>query len=279
MSKPDLTVNDNWVRKQRSAKNPMNSRRPYAFLHEEELQASGSIESVNTLFLTNRECRYACLMCDLWKNSLDQSLDEGKIPEQIQWGLEQLPPARHLKLYNGSSFFDPLAIPEADYPKIAHLVENYDSLVVENHPHLTGQRCLDFAKLILPRLQVAMGLESVHPDGLKQLNKKMSLEDYTSAVKLLRENGIGVRTFIMLRPPYLSEEEGIYWAKRSLDFAFEAGSEICSLIPTRAGNGAMERMQEAGLFSPPQLSSLEEVLEYGISLNAGPVFADTWDQD
>jgi uncharacterized Fe-S cluster-containing MiaB family protein len=39
----------------------------------------------------------------------------------------------------------------------------------------------------------------------------------------------------------------------------------------------MEQLQQKGLFSPPQLHSLEEVLEYGIGLGAGPVFADTWD--
>ena len=279
MSKADFTVDDNWVREQRGAKNPMDPSRPYAFLHEEELQPSGKTESINTLFLTNRECRYACLMCDLWKNSLDDSVVPGMIPDQIRWGLEQLPPARHLKLYNGSSFFDPAAIPEADYPEIIRLAEGFNSLIVENHPRLCGQGLLDFARALKPRLQVAMGLETVHPDGLRQLNKKMSLEDYSATVKRLHENDIGVRTFIMLRPPGLSEEEGIYWAKRSLDFAFEAGSEICSLIPTRAGNGAMEQLQEAGLFAPPLPESMLEVLEYGLSLNAGPVFADSWDED
>jgi len=49
------------------------------------------------------------------------------------------------------------------------------------------------------------------------------------------------------------------------------------VIPVRSGNGAVDELQRLGCFSPPDLRSLEDVLEYGISLNKGRVFADTWD--
>jgi hypothetical protein len=39
----------------------------------------------------------------------------------------------------------------------------------------------------------------------------------------------------------------------------------------------MEDLSAKGNFSPPQLTSLEKVLEYGIGLKRGRVFADTWD--
>jgi hypothetical protein len=75
----------------------------------------------------------------------------------------------------------------------------------------------------------------------------------------------------------VTEKEGIYWAERSIDFAFGAGVECCTVIPVRAGNGAMDHLLENGDFRMPHISSLEIVLEYGIKLNAGRVFADTWD--
>src|SRR5262249_6318042 len=61
------------------------------------------------------------------------------------------------------------------------------------------------------------------------------------------------------------------------DFAFDCGASVCSLIPTRAGNGAMESLTATGEFVPPSLDSLESVLEYGLELRAGRVFADLWD--
>jgi uncharacterized Fe-S cluster-containing MiaB family protein len=105
----------------------------------------------------------------------------------------------------------------------------------------------------------------------------MTLEEFSSAVRFLTQNGISSRAFILLKPPYVTETEGICWAERSIDFAFGAGVECCTVIPVRAGNGAMDHLLKNGDFSLPRISSLEEVLEYGIRLKAGRVFADTWD--
>ncbi|MEN8229112.1 MAG: radical SAM protein [Bacteroidota bacterium] len=272
----DLPINDHWIRGFRGKKNRVDPFRPYHFLVEKERTLSGTIEDVITIFLTNRECRFTCLMCDLWKNTTHRPVPPGAIPAQIEWALEQLPAARHIKLYNSGNFFDPGAIPPADYPGIAALVKSFDTVIVENHPLLTGERCLEFSRMIRPQLQVAMGLETIHPEVLQKLNKKMKPEEFQRSVSFLKENGISSRAFILLRPPFLTEEEGIHWAKKSLMYAFESGTDSCTVIPTRAGNGAMEHLQQNGLFAPPQLQSLEELHAYGIGLHAGPVFADTW---
>jgi radical SAM enzyme (TIGR01210 family) len=266
-----------WIRQQRGAKNPVDPCRPYNFLLEDERTPGGKVEKVSTLFLTNRECPYTCLMCDLWKHTTDDPVPAGAIPAQIEWALKQLPPTLHIKLYNSANFFDPRAIPPEDYPDIARLLEPFETLVVENHPKMTGDLLFRFAEMIRPGLQVAMGLETVHPEGLLQLNKQMVPEDFRKAAGMLRERGIGTRAFILLRPPFLSEDEGIYWAKATLDYAFDSGAECCVIIPTRGGNGALEQLNKEGHYAPPALSSLEEVLEYGISRGRGNVFADTWD--
>ena len=39
----------------------------------------------------------------------------------------------------------------------------------------------------------------------------------------------------------------------------------------------MELLKQQNKFAPPSIKSLEAVLEYGIGLNRGRVFADTWD--
>ena len=105
----------------------------------------------------------------------------------------------------------------------------------------------------------------------------MTLHDFAHSVSFLNSHEILSRAFILLRPPFLSEEEGILWAERSLDFAFRVGIECCTVIPVREGNGAMDYLSEQGHFSRPDIRSLETVLEYGIGLNSGRVFADVWD--
>ncbi|MDO9580947.1 MAG: radical SAM protein [Bacteroidales bacterium] len=270
-------INDHWILSNRGKKNSVDPLRPYSWLIEKERTVSGEIEDTAIIFLTNRECPFHCLMCDLWKNTTDISVPRGAIPDQIEWALNQMPEVKHLKLYNSGSFFDERAIPAKDYKRIAELVNNFETVIVESHPRLIDEKCLIFRDMLKSDLHIALGLETVHPEILKILNKQMTLDDFKNSVRYLTQHGILSRAFVLLRPPFLSESEGIYWAEQSLDFAFSAGVECCTVIPVRAGNGALDLLLEKGHFTLPDIHSLETVLEYGIELNEGRVFADVWD--
>lgn len=273
----NFRINDQWVRSQRGIKNRVEPGKPYTYLVEEERGINGQIEQVATIFLTNKECPFQCLMCDLWKNTTNESVRPGDIPAQIEWALDKLPKATTVKLYNSGNFFDVNAIPVSDYQDIAALLKDFDRVIVENHPRLINQNTFRFQRLLTPVLEIAMGLETTHPEVQKKLNKKMTLDDFKQAVTLLNQHGIMTRSFILLRPPFLDESEGVFWAKHSLEFAFKAGVQSAVVIPTRRGNGALDQIGELGYFSPPEIRSLEQVLAYGIELNTGNVFADLWD--
>jgi radical SAM enzyme (TIGR01210 family) len=279
MRSTSLELTDRWILRQRPPKAATDPWRPHGYFVETERTAEGALEDVATILLTNRECPFRCLMCDLWKYTTDHRVPDGAIPRQIELALSELPRAQHVKLYNAGNFFDAQAIPSGDHELIARLLAPYRSAIIECHPLLIGPRCLAFRDRLRPALQVAMGLETVHPQVLPRLNKRMTLDDFERATRFLTANGISVRAFILLRPPFLDEDEGVEWAKRSLDFAFAIGVECCSVIPVRGGNGAMERLAERGDFTPPRLESLEAVVAYGLSLQRGRVFADLWDVD
>ncbi len=275
---------DRWILERRGPRNRLDPRRPYAFLVESEPGPSGGpAVDVATVFLTNRECPWRCVMCDLWRNTLEETVPPGAIAEQIRHALERMPnlvPERsELKLYNAGSFFDPRAIPTSEYAEVARLASPFRRTIVECHPSAAGRRVVEFRDLLGKPLEVAMGLETVHPVVLERLNKRMTLDAFRRAAEFLAERGVALRVFILVRPPWLSEAEGLEWAKRSLDFAFECGAAVCALIPTRGGNGAMEALAAAGEYAPPSLASLEAATEYGLSRGAGRVFADLWAVD
>jgi archaeosine synthase beta-subunit len=271
------TERDRWIIARRGERNTLDPWRPYAFLNEEEPGADGLLVPTATLFLTNRECPYRCLMCDLWQNTLAESVPPGAVAAQIRHALECLPPARQIKLYNAGSFFDPRAIPPAEDEEIARLCAPFERVIVECHPSFVGVRCMRFAARLSGTLEVAMGLETVHPAVLPRLNKRMTLDQFRAGAERLAGAGIALRVFVLLRPPWLSEDEGVEWAGRSLEFAFACGATACTVIPTRAGNGAMEALAVAGEFAPPALASLEAAVEHGLRLGAGRVFSDLWD--
>lgn len=280
MKLPLSDISDHEILDARPPRNSLSIDRPYEFLIEPECGADGTVEDVATIFLTNRECPFRCLMCDLWKNTTADSVPAGAIPQQINYALKRLPKAQHVKLYNSGNFFDAKAVPQADWPAIVDRVRSFKSVIVENHPKLCGDGCFEFRDMLAAHgveLEIALGLETVHPEVLPRLNKQMTVDDFSRAATRLRSEGIRLRTFILLRPPFLTEEEGIEWAMKSIEFAFEAGVSCCSVVPTRAGNGIMEQLESNGLFASPQLSSMEIVQERGIQLNSGRVFMDTWD--
>ena len=268
---------DRWILRRRPARDRLNPFRPHGFFVENERSESGMLVAVATLLLTNRECPWRCLMCDLWKHTLRETVPLGAIPAQIDYALNQLHPARQVKLYNSGSFFDPRAIPPDDHPTIAERMRRFDRVIVESHPTLVGASALRFRDLVTGRLEMAMGLETAHPEVLAKLNKGMTLDQFRRASDFLQAHHIALRAFILVKPPFLDEAEALEWARRSIDFAFDCGATVASLIPTRGGNGALEALAQRGEFAPPRLWTLELALDYGISLGRGRVFADLWD--
>lgn len=262
------------VRPERAAVDPW---LPYAYFSETEHTAAGVIEPVSTLFLTNRECPFRCLMCDLWQHTTAEDTPRGAIPAQIRHALDRLPPARHVKLYNNGNFFDRRAIPPEDHPAIAELVCDFQTVIVENHPKLSTDDCLRFRDRLTGEFEIALGLETIHPEVLPALNKRMTVADFDRAARFLRSHGIELRTFLLLKPPFLEEDDAVEWTLRSLDHAVDQGVRVCSIVPVRAGNGMMEDLQQQGHFSLPRLSSLERVLAQGLARRRGRVFVDLWD--
>lgn len=254
--------------------------RPSGWLVETEPDSHGQPVRILTVFLTNRECPWRCLMCDLWQHTTLEPVPVGAIPRQLDVALADPSAAgcRWLKLYNAGSFFDSGAIPPADHPAIAERCRGFERVIVECHPALVGPRLLPFRDALqATRLEVAMGLETAHPGVLAKLNKRMTTDDFARAARFLTEREIAVRAFVLVRPPFMDEATALEWACRSVDFAFECGVSVVSLIPTRAGNGALETLAATGEFAPPQLATLEAALEHGLRRRRGRVFADLWE--
>jgi archaeosine synthase beta-subunit len=257
---------------------PLDPFKPHAFFLEEPEAGGAAPLTSAAILLTNKECPWRCLMCDLWKNTTSQSVPPGAIPRQIDYALSRfsaLP--QQLKLYNSGSFFDPAAIAPADFPEIARRAAFARRVVVESHPRLVGEKALRFRDLLAGSLEVALGLETVHPQVLPRLNKKFSLDHFARAVRFLRGHGIGVRVFVLVKPPFLDEAEGVEWAVKSAAFALHCGATVVSLIPTRPGNGALDQLMARGQFSPPRLASLEEAFQLALDQRGeARIFADTW---
>ena len=251
--------------------------RAQGLLVEDERAADQTVARVATLFLTGRECPWRCAMCDLWQHTTESDTPPGAIAAQIEAARRAISasrdPVSQMKLYNAGSFFDPRAVPESDYDAVAASLAGLTRIIVESSSVARGRRgparFLEAlhrhqpAGMPPPALEVAMGLETAHPDALEQLNKQMTVDDFLVAAGRLRSLGVALRVFLLVSPPFVpGHRAGRLAAALDRRRAATPDASAISLIPTRPGNGALDALEKEGLFRPPRLRDLERSLAH-----------------
>jgi archaeosine synthase beta-subunit len=272
------------VRSLRAPKPEIDPWQPIGTLFEAEPTAWGQTEETLTIFLAGAECPFTCVFCDLWRYTLGGPTPAGAIPRQIETALSEIPDGLEprnlrIKLYNASNFFDDRAVPPVDDAAIADLLSPYGAVTVEAHPRLVGPRCFEFAERLGPALEVAMGLETVDPGVIERLNKNSSVAEFDRAAADLTSNGVDLRAFVLLAPPYQLAEEAVDWTVRSVRHALDAGARIVAINPVRSGNGFLDALRSTGEWLAPSLAQMEEALARSLGLDGGTVVIDLWEID
>ena len=274
-----LSAVDQRIRSLRPPKPPVDPYKAHGYLRERERTLAGGTEESLTVFLAGAECPFTCSFCDLWRWTVDGPTRPGALAGQLELVLQQVEVdgLRRLKLYNASNFFDSRAVPPEDLASIAILSRQFASVTVESHASTIGAKAVDFAREISGRLEVAVGLESVHPVASAQLNKRLELARFDRAAGFLNENGIELRVFVLLGTPHVPVHESLEWTLRTVEYAVNRGAKRVSIIPLRGGNGEMERLRDLGDFTPPSLLDLETALDESARFPGVVVTADLWD--
>jgi radical SAM enzyme (TIGR01210 family) len=290
------SARDRFVLERRGPRPQHDPWRHQGLIVEDERTAEGGRARMATVLLTGRECPWRCTMCDLWTYTTVSDTPPGAIAAQVAAARaavrDEPVPVTGMKLYNAGSFFDPRAVPEADYDAVAESLAGLSRVIVESHPALVGPR-VDRLLAALDRrrgsdggpdersaqLEVAMGLETAHPVALERLNKRFTLARFAQAARALGDRGVALRVFLLISPPFVPLDEQDAWLLRSVDAAFSCGAAVVSLVPTRPGNGAIEALAASGSFRAPDLDDIER--SFGLALShargRGRVFVDVWD--
>ena len=205
-------------------------------------------------------------MCGYHGDS-DSSIDPGTVSNQLE-GLE--PKGEVAKIYTSGSFLDPAEISACERTAILEFfrTKGLTRVVVESRPEFVNDDVLsDIGSTGLERFEVAFGLES-SSDRVRELciNKGFTFEQYTQAAMAVRDSGFGVRTYLLFKPPYLTESGAIEDLSRSIrDCA--PYTDVISINPMNIQRGTpVEELFKKGYYRPPWYYSLFRVLE-----NAGGV--------
>ena len=252
---------------------------PPRLLHERERDRQGGLHPVTTVFLVGATCPFDCVFCDLWQHTIPGPTPPGAITAQLDRALPAIPHDAWIKLYNASNFFDDHAVPSAEDAGLVARLRRFDRVVVECHPRLIGDRCFGFAERLEGRLEVAVGLETVHPDAVERLGKRMTIADFDAAAGALRDRAIGLRAFVLLGAPFVPAGAQRVWTLRSVRHAVGAGATTVSIIPLRRGAPRLDTLAAAGAWRPVTLDDLEAVLQAALEETGAVVQGDLWDLD
>ncbi|MDI6708415.1 MAG: archaeosine biosynthesis radical SAM protein RaSEA [Candidatus Thermoplasmatota archaeon] len=245
--------------------NPKKSSTHYVRCFTERDVLDGKVVDTLVIILRTRGCKWAlqsgCSMCGYINEAAQVDVSDENLLLQVEGAMRNYRNEKIVKIYTSGSFLDTDEISENAQTKILEFVSRAEKVVIESRPEFVNKEHL--SKLIKKcNLEIALGLESSNPLILeKSINKGLKLEDYVRAAKIINELGIKLRTYILIKPPFITEEEAIVDAVNSAKFASKY-SQTLSFNPVNIQkNTLVEYLWKRKEYRPPWLWSVLEVLK------------------
>lgn len=218
-----------------------------------------------TAVLTTKGCCWArrngCTMCGyiIDSNPSAQGSDIQKQFHEVlaHYGKE----FKIIKIFTSGSFLDQDEVPIDVRDAILSELIGMPKVIVESRPEfVTPEICDDISK-INEHIEVAIGLETSN-DSIRNnyINKGFSFRDFVRASEAALANGITLKAYLLLKPPFLTEREALEDALQSVRDAAPHADTI-SLNSCNVQKGTLvETLWKKGLYRPPWLWSAVEVL-------------------
>lgn len=245
---------------------------------EDEILFEGKVIKRKRIVLLTNGCSVAtCTMCPLPSEALElgRKISDKDIVSQFDFSFRQSPISGFdmITVYtNGNWFVDSEISPNAR-SQIYKRVEDSNAtiLTVESLPQFITEEKVSQAKKDLgeKKLSVAIGLQSSN-DTVRQLaiNSTCTRTSFEKGTAILREYDYTPQVFLMIKPPFLTETEGIEDALSSISYLSALDINTPVLCPTRiAPNAVLSKLSQAGEYKPLWLWSVIEVLRKNQSLN------------
>ena len=187
--------------------------KPVAKWTEEEI-LDGKVVEAGVVILRTRGCYWSikegCSMCGYFNDTVPGGVSDDMLREQWQKVRPILKGKKYAKIYTSGSFIDPTEVPFNFADEVMSDMSDMgvEKVLIESLPEFVNPK--NFAYTNSPKLEIAIGLESSSSIVLdKSVNKRLRWPHFVKVCKLARDNGAEVKAYILLKPPYLGEKEGI----------------------------------------------------------------------
>lgn len=172
-----------------------------------------------------------------------------------------------IAIYNDGSFFADKEISREHRIEVARWIKSkeIERVVVESLPQfVTDDSLCEFVSAIYPKkLTIGVGLQSAN-NVVRELcvNTKFSLKEFERCIFLCHQNGVRVKSYVMLKPPFLTDDESLADVEETALYLKSIDSKHMTLCPTRvADNTLVAKLAVRGLFCPPKIETLAAAVE------------------
>jgi len=230
----------------------------------------GGVYDSLTVILNTGGCRWAraggCTMCGYVAESVEGgSVTHEALMDQVEVALEHEreqrdEPCEMVKIYTSGSVLDEREVSAESREAIAREFADRERVVVESLPDFVeADRLAPFTERTTT--DVAVGLETAD-DRVRRdcVNKYFEFADFERAAARAADADAGVKAYLLLKPPFLTEAEAVADMKRSVRRCAEHAHTV-SMNPCNVQRYTMvDELHFQGGYRPPWLWSVVEVL-------------------
>jgi len=255
------------LKKDFSPKN-QDSQEPVHFWSENDILNDKIVDTFVIIFRT-RGCSWAhksgCSMCGYFNDSMWKEVSDNDLLKQFEKAMKSYSKQKFVKIFTSGSFLDEYEITRKVRKEIlTRLAETTDKISVESRPEYVKDKTLKEIKSILKlkKLEIGIGLETASDYIRKNcLNKGFTFKYYENAANKLKKYDIDIKTYVLVKPPFLTEKE-------SIDDAIETVKKIkkitnsISFNPTNVQNNTVVNyLWKRKQYRPAWLFSIVEILK------------------
>lgn len=203
----------------------------------------------------------SCSMCGYF-NDVSKNVSTENLKKQIDAMSEAIEGTKILKVFTSGSFLDPQEFPlEARDYFFETIKGRIEHLLVESRTEYVTESNISYLKDYGIPIRIAIGLESANDEIMKNsINKGSTFSKFVTAAEAVRKMGYELRTYLLFKPLFLSEEDSIADMVDSINKAADYSTDISVNPMNIQKNTMVEHMWKKGLYRLPRLWSLARIL-------------------
>jgi len=234
-----------------------------------EILPDGTHCTAATVIFRTRGCvwwwKSGCTFCGYFNDVRDDVTADDLFAQwdEAKRRLDDFEGCSMIKVYTSGTFFeDRENPPEWQEAILRETHERGLDLVIEAQAQMCTPEKIAWVAERHPGCTVAIGLEAYDDTVLRfHVNKGFSTKQWHRSIDMLRENGLRVKTYLLFKPPFMSEGDALQHTSKWISQVAPLSDDVSVNPMNIQKRTIVERLFRNREYRPPWLWSLVEMLE------------------